>query len=194
MVYKMYHTELPNKNNIVLIMTKDINNIILLGFFLIILCTVSSCISVFDSGVAVGFKNCTSDTLYIGASNYDHIDSVNCQLFPHYNIIANSTIDTTNISLWEDKIINQNGSTIYIPFRKNHFVYPDSICVINANCLFEDTDTCYFFLVKWNDAKNYSWDEIRAKKLYKKWITTKNKDGDCDRNIRYDYQQSVGSR
>lgn len=66
-------------------------------------------------------------------------------------------------------------------------IYPDSICATTAEALFSNQDTCYFFLIKWKDAKNYSWDGIRAKKLYKKWITTKNKDGDCDRNIRYDY-------
>lgn len=175
-------------------MTKSINNIILLGIIPTILCTLSSCIPIFDSYTAIPFKNCTNDTLFIGTSSYDNIDSVDCLLFPYYNIIANSTIDTTNISLWEDKIINQNGSTIYIQFRKDHFVYPDSICIRSANRLFEDTDTCYFFLVKWNDAKNYSWDEIHAKKLYKRWITTKNKDGDCDRNIRYDDQQSLSPK
>lgn len=171
-------------------MIKSINNIILLGIIPIILCAISSCIPVFDSFTAIPFKNCTNDTLFIGASSYDHIDSVDCPLFPHYNIIANSILDTTDISLWEDKIKSQDGCSVYIKFRKDEFVYPDSICVISANYLFKDTDTCYFFLVKWNDAKNYSWDEIRAKKLYKRWITTKNKDGDCDRNIRYNDQQS----
>jgi hypothetical protein len=41
-------------------------------------------------------------------------------------------------------------------------------------------------LVKWQDAKQYSWDEIRAKKLYRRWVTVKNKDGEFDRNIKYD--------
>ncbi|MBO7100328.1 MAG: hypothetical protein J6W21_10735 [Bacteroidaceae bacterium] len=46
------------------------------------------------------------------------------------------------------------------------------------------TDTCYFFLIKWSDAKKYSWDEIRDKKMYRTWIVTKDKDGNYDTNIR----------
>ena len=38
---------------------------------------------------------------------------------------------------------------------------------------------------KLEDAKNHSWDEIRAKKLYKKWITVKKENGEFDTNIKY---------
>ena len=48
-----------------------------------------------------------------------------------------------------------------------------------------NTDTCFFFLLKNEDVKNHSWDEIRAKKLYKKWITVRNKEGEFDTNIKY---------
>jgi len=33
--------------------------------------------------------------------------------------------------------------------------------------------------------QKYSWDEIREQKLYRRWIVTKDKDGNYDRNIRY---------
>lgn len=48
-----------------------------------------------------------------------------------------------------------------------------------------NTDTCFFFLIRNEDVKNHSWDEIRAKKLYKKWITVRNKEGEFDTNIKY---------
>ena len=43
----------------------------------------------------------------------------------------------------------------------------------------------FFFLIRNEDVKNHSWDEIRAKKLYKKWITVRNKEGEFDTNIKY---------
>ena len=42
----------------------------------VIVSLLSSCIPVMDSGTLVGFKNCTNDTLVIGGSDYDNIDSV----------------------------------------------------------------------------------------------------------------------
>jgi len=40
-------------------------------------------------------------------------------------------------------------------------------------------------LIKWSDAKRYSWNEIREQKLYRRWIVARDKDGNYDRNIRY---------
>ena len=73
----------------------------------------------------------------------------------------------------------------------------------NEDAVFDGISDFKYFLNgvwKFSYAKNYdsaiknfyemdydchSWDEIRAKKLYRRWVTVKNKDGDCDRNIRY---------
>ena len=131
-----------------------------------------SCIPIFDSGVSSIFKNCTNDTLFIGASHTDNIDNVDYQLRPY----TNCDIDSVELLLWKGEIVNASN-----------LVCPDSICLINDYYLFpDDNDTCYFFLVKWRDAKKYSWDEIRAKKLYRRWVTVKNKDGEFDSNIKYD--------
>ena len=116
------------------------------------ICLLSSCIPVFDSYELMRFKNCTNDTLYIGASFYDA-----------------ENID----SLWNERIFVED------------FIYPDSMCTLDAYCGIKNVDTCYFFMVKYSDSKRYSWDEIRAKKLYGKCVTTRNKDGEFDRNIRY---------
>jgi hypothetical protein len=74
------------------------------------------------------------------------------------------------------------------PWNKNNMsagiILPDSICGISGNYLSCITDTCYFFLVKLKDAKRHSWNEIRSKKLFRKWIVTRNKNGEFDRNIK----------
>lgn len=140
----------------------------------IVICSLSSCILIIHTRVLAVFKNCTNDTVYIGASHYDNIDSVDEQVSPHYNIVANSGLDTTDISLWKG-----------MSFHSDSFMYPDSLCSIDADYLFHNADTCYFFLIKWESAKRFSWDEIRAKKLFRRWIVTRDKEGRFDRNIKY---------
>ena len=61
--------------------------------------------------------------------------------------------------------------------------YQKSLSIIASKLL--KFDHYYFFLIKLEDAKNHSWDEIRAKKLYKKWITVKKENGEFDTNIKY---------
>ncbi len=150
-------------------------SIVLVIFY--ILTTSTSCRRV------ICFSNCTNDTLYIGASHYDDIDSIDNQLTPDYDIYDNIILDTTRISLWREKIIKN----CHIRARKDCFVYPDSSCVIDCNYMNYKGKlyTTYFFLIKWSDAKRYSWDEIRANKLYRKWIVAKDEDGNYDTSIRY---------
>ena len=62
-------------------------------------------------------------------------------------------------------------------------VYPDSLFTIDGNYLFNNTDTCYFFLIKWKDAKNHLWDEIRMKKLYRRKIVVRDCNGKFDQTI-----------
>ncbi len=133
------------------------------------------------------FQNCTGDTLYIGASHYDNIDSIDEQLEPCWWIPANSILDTTDVSLWEKKTEHTNDYYWVFEANRDWYIYPDSSCSTNYYYLFDNgkNDTCYFFLIKWSDAKKYSWDEIRDKKMYRKWIVTRNKKGEYDEKIRY---------
>lgn len=137
----------------------------------IILVLVSSCIPMCDSKTIAIFTNRTNDTLFIGASHYNTIDSVECQLRPTYLPIDNS-LHSSKITLWND--IDVQGDIIY----------PDSTFTIDANYLFNNTDTCYFFLIKWKDAKDYSWDEIRMMKLYRQRTVVRNIDGKFNPTIR----------
>ena len=81
----------------------------------IVICSLSSCIPIGDTRVLAVFKNCTNDTVYIGASHYDNIDSVSEQVSPVYNFVANNGLDISNISLWKRTY-----------FCSDNFIYPDS--------------------------------------------------------------------
>ena len=148
------------------------NNDMKISILQMVIGVLSSCVPGCDSRVVATFENCTNDTIFVGVSHYDNIDSVNCQLFASYSLPTNALLDTTSISLWTD---------IYT--LKDQCVYPDSRCWVNANYLFDEHDTCYFFLVKWRDAKRYSWNEIRTKKIYYKWKIIKEQNGKFKRNI-----------
>ena len=70
-------------------------------------------------------------------------------------------------------------------YRRCAIVIPDSLCFFADSQLFVNSDTCYFFLIKWSDAKRCTWDEIREQKRYRTWVVTRDKDGNYDKNIRY---------
>jgi len=143
----------------------------LLGGTLVIVCIMSSCTPpVCSWEKKATFKNCTNDTIFIGVSHYDNIDSVYDIVFPKY--VSN---DTTYISQW-------NGMNIHT----FDFIYPDSMCVTGENYLFANSDTCYFFLIKRGDAKSvsYSWDKICSLHLFRKRIVVRDKEGEYDTNIR----------
>ena len=166
---------------------------ILVGFSVIAF-LLSSCLPVMDSVTLVGFKNCTNDTLIIGESDYDNIDSVWFD-YIHINRLSKEPLltlidsilldDSKNyLESWEfydeeDKAITP--TELAEKNREEIIVYPDSLLFVDDYSLFDK----YFFLIKLDDAKNHSWDEIRTKKLYKKWFTVKKKDGEFDTNIKY---------
>ena len=117
------------------------------------------------------FVNCTNDTLFICPSHCNDIDSIYDRAFPLYS---------QSRCMNDYVLLEVNG--LYI--HNNEAILPDSTCRTDYYLL-RKTDTTYFFLIKWSDAKRYSWDEIREQKLYRKWIVTRDKDGNYDRNIRY---------
>lgn len=125
------------------------------------------------------FNNCTKDSLFVGASHCNNMDSMDYVLSPRH-LYSASGLDSLEFSL-------QKSSNSSFCFDEGDIIFPDSICFIDINYLFDNNkiDTCYFFLIKWSDAKKYSWDEIRDNKMYHTWIVTRNKKGEYDTNIRY---------
>ena len=126
-----------------------------------------------DTKYCLSFKNCTDDTLLIGAAHCDNIDSVVFPLYAVYYNYLDSSKYHSEIKLW-----NAYGC-------KSDIIYPDSLCALYDDIFYSTNDTCYFFLVKYKDAKMYSYDEIRAKKLYGKFVVINGSNGIVDRNIRY---------
>ena len=151
-------------------MHKTNSNICLIGVVLFISCLFFSC--VMDYVRNEFFVNSTNDTLFICPSHYNDIDSIYDRAFPFYS--QSSRKDDMDV------LFEVNG--LYI--HNNEAILPDSTCRTDYYLL-RKTDTCYFFLIKWSDAKRYSWDEIREQKRFHTWIVTKDKNGEYDKNIRY---------
>ena len=173
-------------------MKKKKKNRNLLVCISVIVSLLSSCIPVMDSVTLVGFKNCTNDTLVIGESDYDNIDSVwfgsidvdRLSKESLFTSIDSILLDINKDYLESCEFYDEENITPEELTEKNKegmITYPDSLFFVNEYRLFDR----YFFLIKLEDAKNHSWDEIRAKKLYKKWKVVRKKYGGYDRNIRY---------
>lgn len=164
---------------------KRISNRFLLWFALIIFYILSSCFSCVE---IARFENCTNDTLYICTSYYDDIDSIVNQLFPLYDEAKNN-LDSTDVSLWNNYRRKKatEGKSKSFEAQKDWYIYPDSFCGIldPEYSLFTNSDTCYFFLIKWKDTKMNSWDEICRKRMYHRWVVTKSRKGKFEKKIKY---------
>lgn len=136
-----------------------------------ILLAVLSCISVICTRQEVIFKNMTQDTLWIGVSHYDCIDSVEFSAWPNYSIKMG--LDTILAKL-------KNGTNV----TYGDFIYPDSSCAIDTSYFVSRHGPCYLFLVRLHDAKNNSWADIKSQKLFHCQIVTRG-NGNFDRNISY---------
>jgi len=129
----------------------------------------SSCVPIIHTKKIVNFKNITNDTLVIGASHYNNVDSVKCMLWPRY---VDSSMKSKELPLW-----NNINSSQYV-------IYPDSICGINADFISYNYD-CYFFLIKWKDIKKHSWNEIRTQKMFYCLIVKKKNEYDFLKTVNY---------
>lgn len=147
----------------------------LLGGCAVFLYINSSCIApICSSRHTVWFKNITPDTLFVVMSCFNSIDSVSLALKPTNKMYNNS------VCYNEDSLING------WKFQLDEFICPDSMCYTSEESMFLYDDTCYFFLVKFDEMKRYSWKEICSKKLYHKMSVVRDKEGNFDRNIRYE--------
>ena len=123
----------------------------LLGGIAIILSLVSSCIPICASRTIAIFTNRTNDTLFIGASHYDTIDSVDVFLEA-----SNDTAFYGFTSIDESGHLNIHGNLIL----------PDSIGRTTYSSLFNHNHTGYLFIIKLSNARKYTWVDICKHKLY----------------------------
>lgn len=145
---------------------------------LVISCT----LPVMDIVNNVGFRNCTNDTLLIGASHYNYMDSIevvlwsmNCDMRPS---ITND-FDTVGYSVLKGPDLN---------FENTDVIFPDSVCYIDESYMFDNFDTCYLFLIRWSDAEKYTWDEIRVYNKFYIQTVTKDDWGAYNTDIKYTSQ------
>lgn len=144
---------------------------------------VSSCIlPIMDIVNNVSFRNCTNDTLLIGASHYNNMDSIetalwsmNCDIRSSYT----NDFDTVSYPVLEGPDFS---------FENRDIVFPDSICYIDESYMHDNFDTCYLFLIRWSDARKYSWDEIRANNKFYIQTVTKDDWGSYNTEIKYTNQ------
>jgi hypothetical protein len=136
----------------------------------IILTTFTSC--VMDRKTTFFIRNCTNDTLLIGLLESDTLAN-----WKDWNAEDFVTTNDTD----EDK----QALTKAIIGR---FALPDSTLFVDPDVFFFK-DTCYIYALKWQIAKLYTIEEIRAKKLYDRQALTKKDFHDC----LYEYRAKYNS-
>ena len=90
-------------------------------------CLMFSCIPIIHIKYIADFQNLTQDTLIIGASNYNNIDSMKNFLWSGYDILNHNKFVIKD-SIWK-------GFEMY-----KYIILPDSICGINEDFLFSQNN------------------------------------------------------
>lgn len=128
-----------------------------------------------------GIRNCTNDTLLIEPTKSDTLDY---EMYWSKN--SKDTIerllpnDTTEIYVHGEKVI----------LRENYYTLPDSALYFWPN-VSDRKDTFYIYAIKWQIAKHYTIEEIRAKKLYDRRPVTKK---DFNDNRIFEYRPAESAR
>ena len=78
--------------------------------------------------------------------------------------------DTSGIQPDDTTVVYIHGEKVI--FSNYYCSLPDSILFVDPN-KFNIKDTCYIYAIKWEVAKHYTLEEIRAKKLYDRRAVTK---------------------
>lgn len=131
--------------------------IVLLFFSLFLL---MACLPVFDSMEQMWIENQTNDTILIGNAHYNTIDSVKWFL-----VCKEAKFDST----WTK--IDDIGNLV---FSRDGLIPPDSLGCYARTTLFGHSQDHkgYFFIIKLENAKKYSWKEICEKQLYDTMVVT----------------------
>lgn len=116
-----------------------------------------SCLPVFDRIPLMQIVNRTCDTILVGRSYCDNIDSITY-------FVETLAGDTTEVKfkLKEDlKIVESNR------------IAPDSFAITDARIYTGQSGKGYFFIFKYDSAKNHTWDEICKNHLYDTLFVTR---------------------
>ena len=134
---------------------------------IVILYSFVSCLPVFDFAESMSIKNCTKDTVIVGASFSSSIDSVymgEYGRFRFYNRLG-AKWDST----WT--VMNNKGM---LDISKNELIPPDSMAAYaEPGRLFKRDNKGLFFIIKLETARNHTWDEICRNHLYDTLVVTR---------------------
>lgn len=104
--------------------------------------------------------NHTKDTLLIEMTESDTLtDSIYWGIHPLDSVLLDSEQDTICVSVKGEKVAFWRFNYV-LPYSESGSIYPLP-------------DTCYVYVIKWNIAKSYSFEEIRDKKLYDRRVVSR---------------------
>lgn len=104
--------------------------------------------------------NHTKDTLLIEMTESETLtDSIYWGIHPLDSVLLDSEQDTICVSVKGEKVAFWRFNYV-LPYSESGSIYPLP-------------DTCYVYVIKWNIAKSYSFEEIRDKKLYDRRIVSR---------------------
>ena len=139
--------------------------------FLFSIILFSSCIVMDHKPAGYWVHNNTEDTLLIEMTESDTLtDSIYWGIHPLDSVLLDSEQDTICVSVKGEKVAFWRFNYV-LPYSESGSIYPLP-------------DTCYVYVIKWNIAKSYSFEEIRDKKLYDRRVVSRK---DFDGHV-YEYR------
>lgn len=104
--------------------------------------------------------NHTKDTLLIEMTESETLtDSIYWGIHSLDSVLLDSEQDTICVSVKGEKVAFWQFNYV-LPYSESGSIYPLP-------------DTCYVYVIKWNIAKSYSFEEIRDKKLYDRRVVSR---------------------
>ncbi|WP_297234747.1 hypothetical protein [uncultured Prevotella sp.] len=104
--------------------------------------------------------NHTKDTLLIEMTESETLtDSIYWGIHSLDSVLLDSEQDTICVSVKGEKVAFWRFNYV-LPYSESGSIYPLP-------------DTCYVYVIKWNIAKSYSFEEIRDKKLYDRRVVSR---------------------
>ena len=116
----------------------------------------TSCLPVFDTIPMMLIVNRTEDTILVGHSYYNNIDSID-------RFIESLELDTTEV------LFRLKGNIV---IKTSNKIAPDSFGITDARVYSGQDHKIYFFILRYKVAKNHSWSEIRKSHLYDTLLVT----------------------
>ena len=104
--------------------------------------------------------NHTKDTLLIEMTESETLtDSIYWGIHSLDSVLLDSEQDTICVSVKGEKVAFWRFNYV-LPYSESGSIYPLP-------------DTCYVYVIKWNIARSYSFEEIRDKKLYDRRVVSR---------------------